>query len=192
MLVMEEDFAGVNSLSGKVIVLGVSGSIAAYKAADLTSELRKAGAEVFIAMTESATRFITPLTLGTLSRNPVASSLWNEDTSWQPGHIELADQADLFLVAPATANQLANYAHGQCPDLLASIYLATRAPVLIAPAMNGKMYEHSATIENRSVLSDRGVTFIEPVTGELACGYEGVGKLAPISAILSAVSRVLS
>ena len=97
---MEEDFTGVNSLSGKVIVLGVSGSIAAYKAADLTSELRKAGAEIFIAMTESATRFITPLTLGTLSRNPVASSLWNEGSSWQPGHIELADQADLFLVAP--------------------------------------------------------------------------------------------
>ena len=189
---MVDDFTGIKSLSGKVIVLGVSGSIAAYKAADLTSELRKAGAEIFIAMTESATRFITPLTLGTLSRNPVASSLWNEDASWQPGHIELADQADLFLVAPATANQLANYAHGQCPDLLASIYLATRAPVLIAPAMNGKMYEHPATMENHKVLSDRGVTFIEPVTGELACGYKGVGKLAPISDILSAVSKLLT
>ena len=192
MLVMEEDSTGVNSLSGKVIVLGVSGSIAAYKAADLTSELRKAGAEVFIAMTESATRFITPLTLGTLSRNPVASSLWSEESSWQPGHIELADQADLFLVAPATANQLANYAHGQCPDLLASIYLATRAPVLIAPAMNGKMYEHPATRENRRILAGRGVTFVEPVVGELACGYEGVGKLAPVSDIISAVSTVLS
>ena len=93
---MMDEFTGIKCLSGKVIVLGVSGSIAAYKAADLTSELRKAGAEIFIAMTESATRFITPLTLGTLSRNPVASSWWNEDASWQPGHIELADQADLF------------------------------------------------------------------------------------------------
>jgi phosphopantothenoylcysteine decarboxylase len=189
---MENDFTGIKALSGKVIVLGVSGSIAAYKSADLTSELRKAGAEIFIAMTESATRFITPLTLGTLSRNPVASSFWNEDASWQPGHIELADQADLFLIAPATANQLANYAHGQCPDLLASIYLATRAPVLIAPAMNGKMYEHPATRENRRILADRGVNFVEPVVGELACGYEGVGKLAPVSDIISAVSTVLS
>jgi len=182
----------LKNLNGKVVVLGVSGSIAAYKAADLTSELRNSGAEVFIGMTESATRFISPLTLGTISRNPVAFSLWSEHSSWQPGHIELADQADLYLVAPATANQLSNYANGQCPDLLSSIYLATRAPVLIAPAMNGKMYEHSATIENRRVLSDRGVTFIEPVTGELACGYEGVGKLAPISDILTAVSKALS
>ena len=133
------------NLEGKVIVLGVSGSIAAYKAADLTSELRKAGAEIFVAMTESATRFISPMTLATISRNPVASSLWDEQVGWQPGHIELADQADLFLVAPATANQIANFAHGQAPDILGSIYLATRAPVLIAPAMNGKMYDHPAT-----------------------------------------------
>jgi phosphopantothenoylcysteine decarboxylase len=102
---MDTEDTDHQGLAGKVVVLGVSGSIAAYKAADLTSELRKAGAEVFVAMTESATRFITPLTLGTVSRNPVAVSLWEEGHGWQPGHIELADQADLFLVAPATANQ---------------------------------------------------------------------------------------
>ena len=164
------------NLGGKVVILGVSGSIAAYKAADLTSELRKAGAEVFVAMTESAERFITPMTLATLSRNPVASSLWDEQAGWQPGHIELADQADLFVVAPATANQIANFAHGQAPDILGSIYLATRAPVLIAPAMNGKMYDHPATQQNLESLRDRGVYFVDPVEGELACGYEGMGQ----------------
>ena len=189
---MEQINSHVEKLAGKVVVLGVSGSIAAYKSADLTSELRKAGAEVFVVMTESATRFITPLTLGTLSRNPVAVSLWDEGQGWQPGHIELADQADLFLVAPATANQIANFALGQCPDLLASIYLATRAPVLIAPAMNGKMYEHEATQENLKILESRGVHFIDPVVGELACGYEGVGKLAPIDQIVLASAGLLA
>ena len=180
------------NLAGKVIVLGISGSIAAYKAADITSELRKSGAEVFVVMTESAVRFISPLTLGTLSRNPVVTTLWDEESGWQPGHIELADQADLFLVAPATANQIANFAQGQCPDLLSAIYLATSAPVLIAPAMNGKMYEHPATQKNLEVLLGRGHAFVDPVVGELACGYEGLGKLAPIESILGKVSEMLS
>jgi len=188
---MDTEDTDHQGLAGKVVVLGVSGSIAAYKAADLTSELRKAGAEVFVAMTESATRFITPLTLGTVSRNPVAVSLWEEGHGWQPGHIELADQADLFLVAPATANQLANFAQGQCPDLLASIYLATQAPVMIAPAMNGKMYQHPATQRNLKILRDRGVQFTDPVVGELACGYEGMGKLAPVGKIISNCSKFL-
>ncbi|MEL0098638.1 MAG: flavoprotein [Opitutae bacterium] len=180
------------NISGKVVVLGVSGSIAAYKAADLSSELRKAGAEVFVAMTESATRFISPLTLATLSRNPVASSLWEEQSGWQPGHIDLADQADLFLVAPATANQLANFAYGQAPDILGSIYLATRAPVLIAPAMNGKMYEHPATQQNLITLRSHGVRFVDPIVGELACGYQGLGKLAEVGDILNAACTLLS
>ena len=187
---MGKDSENSNSLSGKVIVLGVSGSIAAYKSAELTSELRKAGAEVFVAMTESATRFITPLTLGTLSRNPVATSLWDEESGWQPGHIELADQADLFLVAPATANQIGNFANGQCPDLLSSIYLATMACVLVAPAMNGKMYQHQATQNNLNVLKERGVTFVDPVVGELACGYEGTGKMASVESIIKSVKQV--
>ena len=190
--VMVESNENKDILQGKVVVMGVSGSIAAYKAADLISELRKAGAEVFVAMTESATRFITPLTLATLSRNPVISSLWEEQVGWQPGHVELADQADLFLVAPATANQLANFAHGQAPDILGSIYLATRAPVLIAPAMNGKMYDHPATQENLKILRDRGTQFVDPVVGELACGYEGLGKLAPVGDIFHESCTILS
>ena len=122
----------------------------------------------------------------------MATSLWDEESGWQPGHIELADQADLFLVAPATANQIGNFANGQCPDLLSSIYLATQASVLIAPAMNGKMYQHPATQNNLKILKERGVAFVDPVVGELACGYEGVGKLAPLADILTEAAKVLS
>ena len=174
-------------LSGKVICLGVSGSIAAYKAADLTSELRKLGAEIFVVMTESAEKFVSALTFSTLSRNPVSISLWEEGKSWQPGHIELADKIDLFLVAPATAQQVGNYANGLAPDLLGAIYLATKAKVMLAPAMNGKMYEHEAVQKNLEILKGRGVEIIEPVVGELACGYEGIGKLALVSEITETV-----
>ena len=182
------DFTTTQSvpLSGKTLALGVSGSIASYKAADLTSELRKAGAEVHVVMTESATQFISALTLGTLSRNPVLTSFWEEE-GWQPGHIELADKIDLFLVAPATAQQVGNYANGLAPDLLGAIYLATQAPVMLAPAMNGKMYEHEAVQRNLEILKGRGVEIIEPVVGELACGYEGIGKLAPLDEIIKRV-----
>ena len=173
-------------LAGKTLALGVSGSIAAYKAADLTSELRKAGANVHVVMTESATQFISALTLGTLSRNPVLTSFWEEE-GWQPGHIELADKIDLLLVAPATAQQVGNYATGLASDLLGAIYLATKAPVMIAPAMNGKMYEHEAVQNNLEILKGRGVEIIEPVVGELACGYEGIGKLAPVNRIIKRV-----
>jgi phosphopantothenoylcysteine decarboxylase len=179
-------------LEGKTVVVGVSGSIAAYKSADLVSELRRAGAEVFVVMTESATKFISSLTLGTLSRNPVLSSMWEEERGWQPGHIELADRADLLLVAPATANQIGNYANGCAPDVLSSIYLATRAHVVLAPAMNGKMYQHPATQENLFRLRERGVMIIEPETGELACGYEGVGRMSSLENILRTVNGCLS
>lgn len=177
-------------LGGKTIALGVSGSIAAYKSADLTSELRKAGADVHVVMTESATQFISALTLGTLSRNPVLTSFWDEE-GWQPGHIELADKIDLFLVAPATAQQVGNYANGLAPDLLGAIYLATKATVMLAPAMNGKMYQHEAVQKNLDALKGRGVEIIEPVVGELACGYEGIGKLAPIDVIVQKVISFL-
>ena len=173
-------------LDGKTLALGVSGSIAAYKAADLTSKLRKAGADVNVVMTESATKFISALTLGTLSHNPVLSSFWDEE-GWQPGHIEMADKIDLLLVAPATAQQVGNYANGLAPDLLSAIYLATQAPVLLAPAMNGKMYEHEAVQKNLETLKGRGVEIIEPVVGELACGYEGIGMLAPLELIMERV-----
>ena len=177
-------------LAGKTIALGVSGSIAAYKSADLASELRKAGADVHVVMTESATQFISALTLGTLSRNPVLTSFWDEE-GWQPGHIELADKIDLFLVAPATAQQVGNYANGLAPDLLGAIYLATKATVMLAPAMNGKMYQHEAVQKNLDALKGRGVEIIEPVVGELACGYEGIGKLAPIDVIVQKVISFL-
>ena len=173
-------------LADKTIALGVSGSIAAYKAADLTSELRKAGADIHVVMTESATQFISALTLGTLSRNPVLTSFWEEE-GWQPGHIELADKIDLFLVAPATAQQVGNFANGLAPDLLGAIYLATKAQVLLAPAMNGKMYEHEAVQKNLEIVKGRGVEIIEPVVGELACGYEGIGKLASVDEIIKRV-----
>jgi phosphopantothenoylcysteine decarboxylase len=169
------------------IVLGISGSIAAYKAADLASQLAKLGHEVHVVMTRSAMEFITPLTLQTLTRQPVLVSLEDEKNSWKPGHIELADNADLFLVAPATANVIGNFANGLAPDPLASIYLALprTTPVLIAPAMNGKMWLHPATQRNVAQLKQDGCHFIDPAEGDLACGYEGIGRLAPVEEILA-------
>jgi phosphopantothenoylcysteine decarboxylase len=161
----------------KTVVLGVTGSIAAYKAAELASLLYKQGHDVHVVMTHDATEFITPLTLQTLSKNPVMTSFYDEKENWRPGHIQLADRANLLLIAPATANVIAELANGLAGHPLAAIALATRAPVLIAPAMNGKMWEHSATQENVRKLRDRGVEFIGPEEGMLACGYEGAGRL---------------
>jgi phosphopantothenoylcysteine decarboxylase len=174
------------------IALGISGSIAAYKAADLASQLVKAGHEVHCLMTSSACEFITPLTLQTLTRQPVLVTLEDEKQSWKPGHIEIADTADLFLVAPATASLLAQLAHGLAPDPLTSTYLALprSTPVLIAPAMNGKMWLHPATLRNVATLRDDGVRFIEPESGDLACGYQGIGRLASLDAILAAVATL--
>lgn len=161
----------------KTVVLGVTGSIAAYKSAELASLLVKQGHNVFAVMTQDATEFITPLTLQTLSKNPVTTSFFDEKENWRPGHIELADRANLLLIAPATANVIAELAHGLANHPLAAIALATRAPVLIAPAMNGKMWLHPATVQNVDTLSSRGVEFIGPEEGMLACGYEGIGRL---------------
>lgn len=179
-------------LTGKKIVLGITGSIAAYKAADLTSQLRKGGAEVFPVMTDGAQKFVTPLTLQTLARQPVATDLWSEGNGWQPGHIELADKADLLVIAPATANAIAQFAHGLAPDFLSSLYLVCRAPVLIAPAMNGKMWTHPATEANTVTLKARGVHFIGPEEGMLACGYEGVGRLWPVEGIIERIVEILA
>jgi phosphopantothenoylcysteine synthetase/decarboxylase len=170
-------------MSAPVIVLGVTGSIAAYKAADLTSRLVKGGAEVHVVMTGRATDFITPLTLQTLSRNAVVTSAHDAQSGWKPGHIDLADRANLLLIAPATANLLAELAHGLAGHPLAEIALATLAPVLIAPAMNGKMWQHPATQTNVATLKARGVEFVGPEPGLLACGYEGLGRLAEVDAI---------
>ena len=176
------------------IVLGISGSIAAYKSADLTSQLVKLGHEVHVVMTRSATEFITPLTLQTLTRQPVLVSLEDEKQSWKPGHIELADHADLLVVAPASTNTLGNFATGLAPDPLSSIYLALprTTPVLIAPAMNGKMWQHPATQRNIAQLAVDGCHFVGPAEGDLACGYEGIGRLSPVEEILAAITRLLT
>ena len=138
------------------VVLGVTGSIAAYKAGELASLLVKQGHDVSVVMTKDATEFITPLTLQTLSKNPVTTSFYDEKQSWHPGHIALADRADLLLIAPATAHIIAELAHGFAGHPLAAIALATRAPILLAPAMNGKMWDHPATKENVAALARAG------------------------------------
>lgn len=175
----------------KTIILGVSGSIAAYKAADLTSRLVKRGHEVFVVMTEHATQFIGAMTFQTLSRNPVTTGVFDERDSWRPTHIDLADRADLFLVAPATANVVAKLALGLADDALTSIALATRAPMLVAPAMNGKMWLHAATQQNVETLKSRGVEFLGPEEGLLACGYEGVGRLWNVEEIAAKADEIL-
>jgi len=174
------------------IILGVTGSIAAYKAADIASQLTKLGHEVTCVLTKEALEFVTPLTLQTLSRRPVISDLFAEKNGWQPGHIHLADSADLLLIAPATANVLASMAHGFANDALTAIALATRAPVLIAPAMNGKMWLHPATQQNVTTLKTWGHEFIEPAEGLLACGYEGVGRLADVGEIVERAKAKLA
>ncbi len=176
------------------IVLGITGSIAAYKAADLASQLVKDGHEVHVVMTRAATEFITPLTLQVLTRQPVLVSLEDEKQSWKPGHIALADHADLFLVAPASADAIGHFANGLAPDPLSSIYLALprTTPVLIAPAMNGKMWSHPATQRNVARLVEDGCKFINPAEGDLACGYQGVGRLAAIEEILAKVTALRS
>ena len=176
------------------IVLGITGSIAAYKAADLASQLVKLDHEVSVVMTRAATEFITPLTLQVLTRRPVLVSLEDEKQSWKPGHIELADNADLLVIAPASADAIGNFANGLAPDPLSAIYLALprTTPVLIAPAMNGKMWLHPATRRNVSRLTGDGCHFVEPAEGLLACGYEGVGRLAPVEEILGRITEILS
>jgi phosphopantothenoylcysteine decarboxylase len=167
----------------KRIVLGITGSIAAYRAAELASTLTKEGVEVDVVLTDEALRFITALTFHALTRRDVFTSDNDGMRDGQPAHISLADRADLVVVAPATAHLIAQYAHGLAPDLLTSLLLATLAPVLLAPAMNGKMWHHPATHDNVVLLEKRGVSFIGPEAGLLACGYEGLGRLWPVAEI---------
>lgn len=176
----------------KTIVLGVTGSIAAYKAADLVSQLVKRGCDVHVTMTEAACQFVTPLTLQTLSRNNVVTDPFAITGQWQPGHIALADKADLLIVAPASANTIAALAHGFANNYLTEIALATRAPILLAPAMNGKMWDHPATRENVEKLRSRGVQFVGPSEGLLACGYEGLGRLCPVEDIVARALEILA
>jgi phosphopantothenoylcysteine decarboxylase/phosphopantothenate--cysteine ligase len=165
-------------LKDKSILLGVCGGIAAYKAASLCSKLVQAGAEVHVIMTESAAKFIAPLTFQTLSRHHVAIDTFDEADPSAVSHIDLADHADLIIVAPATANMIAKMAYGLADDMLSTTLLAATAPIVVAPAMNVHMYAHPAVIQNMKILRERGVRFIEPGEGQLACGYVGKGRLA--------------
>jgi phosphopantothenoylcysteine decarboxylase len=175
------------------IVLGVTGSIAAYKAADLASLLVKQGADVHVIMTRDALRFITELPFKTLSRHPVVTDLYDEEEGWKPTHISLADQADLLLIAPATANIIAKLSHGLADDALSCVALALnpRARMVIAPAMNGKMWLHAATQENVAKLKARGAEFIGPEEGLLSCGYEGLGRLWPVDKVAARALEII-
>lgn len=176
----------------KKVVLGVCGGIAVYKAVELLRLLVKAGADVSVIMTRSAQEFVTPLTFQTLSGNPVHTELFNLYQEKEIGHISLADRADLFLVAPATANVIGKVAAGIADDLLTTTLMATRAPVLFAPAMNVHMYENPIYQRNEACLRELGYHFINPAVGALACGYEGQGKLPEPEAIFSAAQAVLA
>ena len=175
------------------VVLGVCGSIAAHKAIDVASQLTRAGHSVHAVLTAEALRFVTPLPFQTLSRNPVVTGLADADAGWKPLHIRLADEADLLLVAPATATTLARLAHGFADDPLSAIALALGdgVPVVVAPAMNGRMWTHPATRANVGTLRSRWVEFLGPDEGLLSCGYEGVGRLWPVDRIVARALEIL-
>jgi phosphopantothenoylcysteine decarboxylase/phosphopantothenate--cysteine ligase len=179
-------------LKGKQIVLGVTGGIAVYKAVELLRLLTKAGAVVHVVMTRGATEFVTPLTFQTLSGQPVHLELFNLISEQEIGHISLAERADLFIVAPATANFIGKLACGIADDLLSTTVMATRAPVLIAPAMNVNMYRNPIVRENEARLKEHGYLFVPPASGMLACGYEGEGKLQDPEVILEEAIAALT
>lgn len=173
---------------GKLLVLGVTGSIAAYKAADLTSRLRQSGIGVQVIMTAAAQKLVCPQTFCTLSRNPVITDLW-QMPDWQPGHVELALRASALLIMPATANFIGKMAHGIADDALSTYYLSHTGSVFVAPAMNPRMWAHPAVKENCRVLQERGVQMIGPVAGPVACGDDGMGRLAPLEDILATIRQ---
>ncbi len=178
-------------LRGKRIVFGVTGGIAAYKAADIVSKLQQAGALVDVVLTARATEFVRPLTFSALSHRPVYGDLWEPSGEAAARHIELGTSADLLVVAPATANTIARLAHGLADDMLTAVALASRAPLLLAPAMEHHMYEHPATKANLSLLKERGATVIPPELGHLASGEVGIGRFPETPAILSHIRRLL-
>jgi phosphopantothenoylcysteine decarboxylase / phosphopantothenate---cysteine ligase len=179
-------------LTDKSIVVGVSGGIAAYKAAELVRLLTASAARVRVMMTRNAQEFITPLTLQTLSMNPVATETFSLTQESEIGHIRLADTADAIVIAPATADIIAKAALGLADDLVTTVLLAARCPVAFAPAMNVHMYENPAVVENIAKLQSRGITIVEPAVGELACGYEGRGRLPEPAFIVEELTRMLS
>jgi phosphopantothenoylcysteine decarboxylase len=174
------------------IILGVTGSIAAHKAADLASLLTKHNCDVRVVMTADAQKFITPLPFKTLTRRPVVTDLYDEEEGWQPTHVRLADEADVMLIAPATANIIAKLANGMADDALTCMALALnpKAKILIAPAMNGKMWLHAATQANVKILKSRGAEFSGPDEGLLSCGYDGIGRLWPVEKIAESALKL--
>ena len=178
-------------LTGREIVLGVTGGIAAFKSASVASALRKRGANVHVILTEHATHFITPLTMETVSANPAVTDLFARPATWEVEHIALAKRAEVFVIAPATANILAKMACGIADDMLSTTVLATKAPVLVAPAMNTGMWTAEATRANVAALKARGVHFVGPDSGVLACGDEGAGRMSEPEEIVAAVEELL-
>ncbi|MCI5564911.1 MAG: bifunctional phosphopantothenoylcysteine decarboxylase/phosphopantothenate--cysteine ligase CoaBC [Clostridiales bacterium] len=179
-------------LSGKTVVLGVTGGIAAYKACELTSRLRKAGAQVYVVMTKNACEFVAPLTFETLSNHPVVTDTFARPEKWEVEHVALAKRADVFVIAPATANIMAKLAVGLADDMLSTTALATRAPLLIAPAMNTGMWENAATRQNVETLRARGARLIGPEGGFLACGDQGAGRMSEPETIFDAIAETLA
>ena len=175
----------------KTVILGVTGSIAAYKACEIITMLKKAGVDVTALLTKEAGEFITPLTLQTLSENRVITDMFELPGRWNPLHTSLADKADLVLIAPASANVIGKLASGICDDILTCVVFATDSPVLIAPAMNEKMYRHEVVQDNIARLKKIGYRFIGPIKGRLACGHEGIGHLAEIDDIVSQAKKLL-
>ena len=180
------------SLEGRHILLGITGSIAAYKAAILCRLLKGAGAEVKVVMTPLAKQFITPLTMATLSKHPILVEFFNPENGEWNSHVSLGEWADCLLIAPATANTLGKMAHGIADNLLLTTYLSARCPVAVAPAMDLDMFAHSATQENLRILRSRGVRIVEPAEGELASGLSGKGRMAEPTDIVAFVEALLS
>ena len=175
----------------RTIILGVTGGIAIHKSLDVASQLVKSGASVHIVMTENATRLVQPLQFQVISRNPVLLDLFDVGTDWKPPHIDLADRADLLAIVPATANIIGKLANGIADDALSTVSISVHCPILLAPAMNGHMYHNPFVQRNIDTLKTHGVHFVEPASGDLACGYEGVGRLNTVETILEGVSSVL-
>jgi len=178
-------------LADKTIVLGVTGSIAAYKAADIASKLTQAGAKVEVVMTDSATKFIAPLTLRSITGRPVITDMFEPAAEFKIGHIALAEAADVVAIAPATANTIAKLAAGIADDMLTCTVLATKAPIILAPAMNVNMFENPVTQDNLAKLKARGFTIVDPASGRLASGKIGLGRLADIDRIIGTIKQVL-
>jgi phosphopantothenoylcysteine synthetase/decarboxylase len=175
----------------KTIILGVTGSIAAYKACELSGVLVKSAFDVQVLLTKEAREFITPLTFQTISRNKVVTDMFELPEEWSPRHTSLAEKADLILIAPATANVIGKLACGICDDILTCTVFASKAPVLIAPAMNGKMYRHPVTQANIEKLKKIGYRFVGPVKGPLACGCDDIGHIADIKDIAAEAKKLL-